>query len=162
MEAILQLHRRISRFDARLMDWGGSIMSLVIRIFVGWQFFKSGMVKISDWNNTLELFHSEYHVPVLPPELAAIMGACGELFFPVGLALGVLSRPMALGLFAVNLIAVISYPQLFMFDCPAAINDHFYWGALLLVVVAFGPGRFSLDTYLLAKRPVAIRTAPKY
>ena len=45
MEAILQLHRRISRFDARLMDWGGSIMSLVIRIFVGWQFFKSGMVK---------------------------------------------------------------------------------------------------------------------
>ena len=38
----------------------------------------------------------------------------------------------ALGLFAVNLMAVISYPQLFSFECPAAINDHLYWGMLLL------------------------------
>jgi putative oxidoreductase len=152
MEAILRLHRGISRFDSQLADWGGSLMSLAVRLFVGWQFFKSGMVKVSDWGATLELFRSEYHVPILPPELAAVMGAGGELCFPILLALGLLSRPAALGLFAVNLMAVISYPQLFTFDCPAAINDHFYWGILMLVLIAFGPGRFSLDAWL-AKRP---------
>jgi putative oxidoreductase len=153
MEAILQLHRRISRYDMQLTDWGGSLMSLALRLFVGWQFFKSGMVKISDWGATLELFRTEYHVPILPPELAAFMGAGGELIFPLLLAAGLLSRPAALGLFAVNLMAVISYPQLFSFDCPAAINDHFYWGLLLLAVAVFGPGRVSLDAWL-AKRTV--------
>jgi putative oxidoreductase len=152
MEAIFRLHRRIarytSRYDGQLSDWGGSLMSLALRLFVSWQFFKSGMVKISDWSATLELFRSEYHVPLLSPGWAAVMGAGGELLFPVLLAFGLLSRPAALGLFVVNLMAVISYPQLFMFDCPAAINDHFYWGLLLLVVAAFGPGRFSLDAWL--------------
>jgi putative oxidoreductase len=152
MEAILQLHRRISRYDMQLTDWGGSLMSLALRLFVGWQFFKSGMVKVSDWSATLELFRTEYHVPILPPSLAAFMGAGGELLFPILLAIGLLSRPAALGLFAVNLMAVISYPQLFMFDCPAAINDHFYWGLLLLVVAVFGPGRIAVDSWL-AKRP---------
>jgi putative oxidoreductase len=152
MEAILQLHRRISRYDMQLTDWGGSLMSLALRLFVGWQFFKSGMVKVSDWSATLELFRTEYHVPILPPSLAAFMGAGGELLFPILLATGLLSRPAALGLFAVNLMAVISYPQLFMFDCPAAINDHFYWGLLLLVVAVFGPGRIAVDSWL-AKRP---------
>jgi len=151
MEALLQLHRSIarytSRFDTQIGDWGGSLMSLALRLYVGLQFFKSGMVKVSDWSATLELFRSEYHVPLLPPNLAAFMGAGGELFFPVLLAVGLFSRPAALGLFAVNLMAVISYPQLFMFDCPAAINDHFYWGVLLLAIVAFGPGRFSLDAW---------------
>lgn len=152
MQAILQLHRRTTAFDLPLTDWGGSLLSLALRLYVGWQFFKSGMVKLSDWGATLELFRSEYHVPLLPPELAAVMGAGGEILFPLLLAVGLLSRPAALGLFAVNLMAVISYPQLFAFDCPAAINDHKYWGLLLLVLVAFGPGRFSLDRWLVARR----------
>ncbi|HYD80806.1 MAG TPA: DoxX family protein [Paucimonas sp.] len=151
MEAILRLHRRISRFDSQVTDWGGSLMSLALRIFVGWQFFKAGMIKVSDWETTLELFRHEYQVPLMPPELAAFAGAGGELLLPVLLALGLLSRPAALGLFAVNLMAVISYPQLFQFDCPAAINDHFYWGVLLLALAMFGPGRFALDHWI-AKR----------
>jgi putative oxidoreductase len=148
MEKILQLHRSTMRFDTRLNEWAGALMSLAIRLYVGWQFFKSGLVKVEDWGGTLALFQYEYHVPVLPPPLAAYMGAFGELAFPLLLALGLLSRPAALGLFVVNLMAVLSYPALFQFDCPAAINDHFYWGALLLVLVAFGPGRFSLDFLL--------------
>lgn len=151
MEKILRLHHGLSRYDVQLNEWGGSLMSLAIRCYVGWQFFKSGLVKVGDWGATLALFRDEYQVPLLPPEVAAVMGAAGELVFPILLLLGLFSRPAALGLFAVNLMAVISYPQLFKFECPAGLNDHFYWGALLLVLVAFGPGRLALDNWLAGK-----------
>lgn len=151
MDTILRLHRNLLRYDMRISDWAGSLLSLAIRLYVGWQFFKAGMVKVGDWDATIALFQTEYHVPVLPPALAALMGASGELVFPMLLAVGIVSRPAALGLFVVNAMAVLSYPALFEFECPAAINDHFYWGALLLVLVAFGPGRFSLDHWLARK-----------
>lgn len=151
MEKILHLHHGISRYDARINEWAGSLLSLAIRLFVGWQFFKAGLVKAADWESTVALFRYEYHVPLLSPPLAAFMGMAGELAFPIFLAFGLLSRPAALGLFVVNAMAVISYPALWEFECPAAINDHLYWGALLLVLVGFGPGRFSTD-YLLSKK----------
>jgi putative oxidoreductase len=140
------LYRSTFRFDDMLAERGGAVLALALRLYVGWQFFKAGMIKLHDWQATLGLFHTEYHVPLLPPDLAAVMGAGGEIAFPVLLALGLLSRPAALGLFFVNLMAVVSYPQLFMFDCPAAVNDHFYWGILLLVLAVYGPGRLSLDS----------------
>ena len=151
MKNLLALHHSLSRFDPLLTEWGGSLLSLALRFYVGWVFFKSGLTKIKDWSITLALFRDEYHVPLLPPELAAVMGAAGELCLPILLFAGLLSRPAALGLFFVNAMAVISYPQLFGFECPAAINDHFYWGILLLVLAAFGPGRFSLDAVLAKK-----------
>src|SRR5450830_1369081 len=129
MDFFLRLHALSQRFDEQLQRWGGSLLSIGLRFFVGWQFFKAGLIKISDWSATLSLFQDEYKVPVLPPEVAAV-----------------------LGLFVVNAMAVISYPQLFQFECPAAINDHFYWGISLLVLVMFGPGKFSLDTQLPSRR----------
>ncbi|NRR30965.1 DoxX family protein [Oxalobacteraceae bacterium] len=152
MKTIFAFHQQVSRFDASLTAWGGSLLSLALRCFVGWQFFKAGLVKVGDWGATVALFQDEYKVPLLPPELAAYVGAAGELTFPLLLFVGLFSRPAALGLFAVNLMAVISYPQLFSFECPAAINDHLYWGMLLLVLVAFGPGRLSLDAWLAKQR----------
>lgn len=142
------LHRALSRYDAALNHWAGALLLLVIRLFVGWQFLKAGMVKISDWNSTVDLFRYEYQVPMLPPELAAVLGTAGELTFPLLLAIGLFSRPSALGLFIVNAMAVVSYPALFQFECPAALNDHFYWGALLLVIVTLGSGQFSLDHWI--------------
>ena len=148
MEKILRLHQALSRYDHRIADWGGSLLSLALRAYIGWQFFKSGLTKITDWSLTLALFRDEYQVPVIPPELAALMGTLGELGLPVLLVIGLLSRPAALGLLVLNLMAVVSYPQLFTFECPAAINDHFYWGVLLLVLCVFGPGRLGLDHWL--------------
>jgi len=143
----------LSRFDHGVRDWAGSALLLGLRLFVGWQFFKAGMIKLHDWDATLALFHDEYKVPVLPPTLAAYLGAFGELAFPSLLFSGLCTRAAALGLFAVNAMAVISYPQLWEFECPAAINDHKYWGILMLVIACFGAGRASLDWLLRRNDP---------
>ena len=130
---------------------------LALRLYVSSVFFRSGLVKISDWSATLALFHDEYKVPLLPPDLAAGVGAFGELAFPVLITLGLLGRFGAAGLFAVNAMAVISYPQLWGFDCPAGLHMHFVWGTILLALAVFGPGRLSLDALILERmglRPV--------
>ena len=153
MQTIRTLYLMLFCCDAVLTRWGGSVLSLALRGYVGWQFFKSGLTKVHDWEATLALFRDEYQVPLISPAVAALMGAAGELSFPVLLAVGLATRPAALGLFVVNLMAVLSYPQLFMFACPAGLNDHVYWGIMLLVVIGFGPGRFALDARLGPTRP---------
>jgi putative oxidoreductase len=105
MKTILALYRSTFRFDALLTEWGGSLMSLALRLYVGWVFFKSGLTKIADWDSTVQLFTDEYQTPLLSPEVAAVMGAAGELALPLLLFVGLLSRPAALGLFMVNLMS---------------------------------------------------------
>lgn len=124
--------------------WLAPLFDLAIRLYVGWQFFKSGWLKIQDWGATLALFENEYKVPVLSPQLAAIMGAGGELFLPLLLCLGLAGRFGAAGLFVVNAMAVISYADL----SELGYADHVLWGSLLLVIVFHGPGRLSVDHWL--------------
>jgi putative oxidoreductase len=118
-------------------------------------FIRSGIEKLHDWSSTLALFHDEYAVPLLPPDLAAYVGTFGELVFPVLLVLGLAGRFSAAGLFMVNLMAVISYPKLFEFECPAAINSHAYWGTILAALVVFGLGSISVDAVWLRKTGLA-------
>jgi putative oxidoreductase len=125
---------------------------LFTRLWVSWQFLKSGWLKVTQWDSTLELFRSEYHVPVLPPTLAAMTGAFGELFFPALLVLGLFARVGALGLFAVNLMAVVAYWHVLGQEgFEAALAQHVLWGFMALVLCAFGAGRISLD-HLLQRR----------
>ncbi len=140
-----------------LVDRLQPVALLALRLYVSSVFLRSGLVKISDWSATLALFHDEYKVPLLPPDLAACVGAFGELTFPVLIALGLMGRFGAAGLFVVNAMAVVSYPQLWGFDCPAGLHMHFVWGAILLALAVFGPGRLSLDELILRRmglRPV--------
>jgi putative oxidoreductase len=145
MKNLLKIQQLSTRFDDFILQWGGALLLAILRCYVAWQFLHAGLIKLQNWQGTLELFHTEYHVPVLPPDVAAYVGAGGEIFFPCLLIIGFFARPAAIGLLFVNAMAVISYPQLWEFECPAAINDHFYWGIILLVVMGFGAGRFSLD-----------------
>ena len=139
----------------RLADKLQPLALLAARLYIARIFIQSGLVKISDWGATLALFHDEYKVPVLPPDLAAYVGTFGELCFPVLIVLGLAGRFGAAGLFVVNAMAVLSYPQLWGFDCPAGIHAHFYWGSLLLALVVFGPGKLSLDELILRRLGLA-------
>ena len=145
MNTLFHYYRATLRFDQGLEQWGGALLGLSLRAYLGLVFFKAGLTKMADWETTLSLFRDEYQVPLLAPEIAAALGTSGELLLPLLLWAGFLSRPAALGLFVVNLMAVISYPLLFTFECPAALNDHRYWGLLLLVLFVYGPGRLSVD-----------------
>lgn len=123
---------------------------LAARLYVAQAFFLSGLTKIRDWDTTLALFADEYHVPLLPPELAALAGTAGELVLPVLLALGLGGRLAALGLFVVNAVAVASLSEI----APAALQQHQFWGSLLLGLLLWGPGRWSADA-LVAPRLIA-------
>ncbi|HKO87663.1 MAG TPA: DoxX family protein [Burkholderiales bacterium] len=126
------------------------LLDLGIRLYVAKIFFMAGLTKIRDWDSTLFLFQEEYAVPLLPPQLAAILGTFGELVFPVLLALGLAARLGALGLSVVNLMAVVSYWS-FLQNAEAALFQHVMWGVLLLVTLLHGPGRISVDA-LICKR----------
>ena len=117
---------------------------LAARVYVAQVFFMSGLTKLRDWDTTLALFADEYHVPLLPTEWAAVMGTGGELVLPVLLVLGLGGRFAALGLFVVNAVAVISLADI----TPAALQQHQFWGSLLLGLLLWGPGRWALDTAL--------------
>lgn len=133
----------------RTLDHLRSLLLLGTRFYVGWQFWKSGWLKVTSWETTLDLFRTEYHVPLLPPEVAAVTGASGELFFPALLFLGLFSRVGALGAFFVNAMAVISYRQVLLAEgSEAALAQHVLWGFMLLVLSVLGPGRIAMDTWL--------------
>lgn len=145
--ALLRYHDALTpAFDA-LRD----LVLLAFRLYVAWVFIRSGMAKLADWDNTLFLFREEFHVPLLPPVLGAVAGSAGEVLLPPLLALGLATRFAAAGLFVVNAMAVLSYPMLWEFECPAALQSHFLWGALLLAILACGPGRLALDALLLRR-----------
>jgi len=137
-------HLALVRIDAqsrRVLPWLQALALLAVRLYLLQVFFRSGLSKLQDWDSTLFLFQEEYHVPLLPPALAAVMGTAGELGLSALLALGVLSRPAAVGLFMVNLVAAISYPDI----SAAGLKDHELWGVLCLVLALFGPGALSVD-----------------
>ena len=135
---------------ARALDSLRPVYLLATRWYVSWQFLKSGWLKVTSWQSTLSLFEDEYHVPLLPPHVAAVVGAFGELFFPTLLVLGLAGRIGPLGLFAVNLMAVISYSHvLFAEGFEAALAQHVLWGFMLLTLALYGNGPLALDRLLL-------------
>lgn len=126
---------------ARAIDRFQPLFALAVRLYVARVFLLSGLTKIQDWNITLALFENEYRVPLLSPAMAATLGTAAELVLPALLAVGLGTRFAALGLFAFNIVAVVSYPDL----SDAGLKDHVLWGALLLVTFFHGPGKWSLD-----------------
>ena len=136
------------------------LVPFALRVALAVPFWKSGLLK---WDGFLQLkdtaiylFADEFklHLPGGPypfpaPAVVAFASGCGEVLLPVLLVLGLGARLAALGLSAVNVMAVLSLP-----DMPdAAFQLHVFWGSLLAGLVLWGPGRWSVD----GSRPTSAR-----
>ncbi len=131
----------------KALNFMSPALDLLIRLWVANVFWKSGLTKITSWDSTVFLFTYEFSVPLLSPEVAAVLATIIELSFPVFLVLGLGTRFAALSLFLFNMMAVISYPGL----SDVGLKDHTYWGLLLLVPLLHGPGKISLDYFICKK-----------
>lgn len=151
MKRILSFLKRgaglsVSAYDigVRFLESLIPLFDLSVRLYMANIFWKGGMVKISSWMSTVMLFTLVYDVPYLPPEIAAYLSTAVELGGSFLLAIGLAGRVGALSLFALNIVASISYGQL----SEAALKEAFYWGILLLYLFLHGPGLLSADALL--------------
>lgn len=152
------------RLVERLIGWFSSIpnslLALLARFSIAMVFWQSGQTKVEGFtidpvsatfaigvprlaDSTLYLFSNEYNLPLLAPELAAYLAVFAEHFFPLLLLLGLATRFSALALLIMTLTI-----QLFVY--PGAYATHGTWAAVLLLLMARGPGVFSLD-HLIAR-----------
>lgn len=121
-----------------------SLVALAARIFPAAVFWMSGRTKVDGFSlqpSTVFLFENEYNLPIIPPEIAARLATVAEHVFPVLLVLGLMTRLSALAL--LGMTAVI---QIFVY--PSAWATHGLWAACFLMLVARGPGAWSLDAVL--------------
>lgn len=141
---------QIARFYYKASHWPeylAPLLDLGLRLYLASVFFKSGLTKVQSWDSTLYLFNDVYHVPLLPPDVAATMAASAELGLSVLLVLGLLGRFAAAGLSILNVVAVVSYADL----SQAGLNQHLSWGILLGVMLAASRWQWSADAWIEGK-----------
>ena len=133
----------LARFSIAAVFWKSAqtkIEGLKIDLFDGT--FELGLPRLADF--TVDLFRDEYKLPVIPPEIAAPLAATAEHVLAALILLGFATRFSALGLLGMTLVI-----QVFVY--PGAYPTHGTWAALLLMLIAMGPGTLSID-HLIAKR----------
>ena len=121
---------------------GHDLLALGARLSIAAIFFLSGRTKVEGWLSVtpgaVELFRTEYRLPLVPPEWAAPAAAYAEHLFPLLLVLGLATRMSALALLGMTgVIQLLVYPD--------AWPTHLAWATLLLYLAGRGPGRLSLD-----------------
>ena len=134
----------LARFSIAAVFWTSAqtkVQGLVINLVDGQ--VQLGWPRLSD--SAVALFRDEYKLPLLPPELAAVLAASAEHGLALLLLLGLATRLSALGLLGMTLVI-----QLLVY--PGAYATHGTWAALLLLLVARGPGVLSLDQLLRRNR----------
>lgn len=122
-----------------------SLLLLIARLSIAAIFFLSGRTKVEGvltiTPSTFELFDTEYHLPLVPSDIAAHVATYSEHLFPILLVLGLLTRPAAAAL--LGMTAVIE-----IFVYPDAWPTHLSWVALLLPLITRGGGKWALDHVL--------------
>lgn len=141
-----------------------TLIALIARFSIAAVFWNSGQTKVEgfvfnlvsgevEWGwpklseSVLALFQDEYKLPWIPPELAAPMAATAEHVLPLLILIGLGTRFSALALLVMTLVI-----QLFVY--PGAYATHGTWAAVLLYLMARGPGMLSVDHWLASRRAV--------
>lgn len=127
---------------------------LAMRLYWGWSFFQTGKGKLMHLDRTTGYFES-IHIPM--PHLNAILAGSTECFGGLLLLLGLGSRIACVPLIFTMVIAyattemdavkaIFSDPDKFVSAAP------FQFMFVCFIVLAFGPGRLSLDALLCRKK----------
>jgi putative oxidoreductase len=125
-----------------------TFVQAVVRLALAVPFWKSGILK---WDGFLQLndtavtlFTDEFmlHLPGGPypypaPVTMAFLSGSAEIGFPILLVLGLGTRFAATGLLFMTLIVELTVPD----GWPI----HITWAAMALSLMAWGPGKLSLD-----------------
>lgn len=140
MTSLVPLYDRIvHRFGAMMPD---AMLLFVARLGIAAVFFTSGRTKVDGilhiTDGTYELFRTEYALPLIPPNIAAVAATLSEHIFSILLVLGLATRFSALALFMMTLTIEI-------FVYPDAWPTHLSWAAILLPLMMRGGGAWSLD-----------------
>ncbi len=145
--------RRAYELLARAANKLQSPLLLVMRLYWGWSFFVTGKGKLLNLDKTAEFF-AGLNIP-LPKLNAAFAGSTeciGGLLLLVGLGSRLVSIPLAVMMLVAYftadreaLLGIFSDPDKFL------AADPFLFLLTALLVLAFGPGVFSLD-WLLARK----------
>ena len=142
-------------FVVRLYAWLESLEwlgRLVVRLSIGIEFFGSGLGKLGKLPGFIQYFRS-LGIPL--PEVQAPFVASVELLCGALLVVGLLTRPAALMLCGVMVVAIVTAaaPEHHITATWRGLLEFFYlpeWCLLLLVgwLVLAGPGRASLDAFI--------------
>lgn len=130
----------LGRFSIAAVFWKSGqtkIQGLAIDFINGE--FQLGWPHLAD--STIGLFRDEYRLPLISPELAAPVAAFAEHLFPILLLAGLATRFSALALLIMTLTIEI-------FVYPDAYPVHGVWAAVLLYLIAKGPGKLSVDHWI--------------
>ena len=139
-----------------------TLIAVIARFSIAAVFWNSGQTKVQgfvfnlvsgdvEWGwprlseSALALFQDEYKLPFMPPELAAPLAATAEHVLPLLILIGLGTRFAALALLGMTLVI-----QLFVY--PGAYATHGTWAAVLLYLMARGPGMLSVDHWLASRR----------
>lgn len=121
------------------------LLAVIVRVAIAAVFFLSGRTKVEGvldiTEGTYFLFAEEYRVPLIPSDLAAHLATYAEHLFPVLIVLGLATRLSALALLGMTIVIEV-------FVYPLGWPTHLMWAALLLYLIRFGAGAFSLDRIL--------------
>lgn len=148
-------------FYALLARIPHSLIAFIARFSIAAVFWKSGQTKVQGFaidlidrtfqfgwprlsDSAVDLFRTEYKLPLLSPVVAAHAAATAEHLFPILLLMGFGTRLAALALLGMTLVIEI-------FVYPDAYPTHGTWAAILLYLAATGPGRFSVDHWLVGR-----------
>ncbi|MDQ4419271.1 DoxX family protein [Sphingobium sp. DEHP117] len=134
------LYDRVVALAERLLP--PSLLLLVARLGIAAIFFLSGRTKVEGLftltDSTFYLFETDYALPLLPPVVAAYLATIAEHVFSILLVLGLLTRASAAALLGMTLVI-----QIFVY--PDAWPTHLSWAGLMLPLIAYGGGRWSVD-----------------
>jgi putative oxidoreductase len=150
------VQEQVAKLYALLVRLASSLQSpllLVIRLYWGWQISQNGWGKLHNLGRVTDFFAS-LGLPAPGPTAAFV--STFEFVGGILLAVGLLSRVVSLGFIIDMLTAYITADKealtSFISDPSKFYNaDPFILLAVGLVVLAFGPGKYSLD-YLVERR----------